>query len=239
MSLAKKVLNFIYPFSKQEDVEHKALKNLPVLKDKFTNIYNNNLFAGRKSRSGEGSDHIQTAIIRREIPRLIQEYNIKTFLDAPCGDWYWMSQTPLEVEKYIGVDIVQPLIDRNTQLYGNETTIFDCLNLTTDILPSVDLIFSRDCLVHLTYEDAFRVIRNFKNSGSKYLLTTTFTDRKSNLDQISDNNFSVFWQPLNLQKKPFNFPQPLVLINEGCTEGKNAFTDKCLGLWLLSEITLP
>src|SRR5947207_6388514 len=58
------------------------------LKTKFSEVYDKNLFEGRKSRSGEGSDHIQTAIIRQEIPRVIKKYNVKTFLDAPCGDWY-------------------------------------------------------------------------------------------------------------------------------------------------------
>lgn len=239
MSLTKKILRQIYPALKQRIMGKNSVKNTFELKDKFTDIYNNNLFAGRKSRSGEGSDDIQTAVIRREIPRLIKDYNIQTFLDAPCGDWYWMSQTALNAEKYIGVDIVQPLIDRNNHLYGSESTIFECLNLTTDTISRVDLIFSRDCLVHLAYDDAFRVLKNFKASGSKYLLTTTFTDRQHNLDHIDDSNFGVFWQPLNLQRAPFNFPAPIALINEGCTEGKNAFTDKCLGLWLLSDIVIP
>lgn len=209
------------------------------LKSKFTEVYDKNLFAGRKSRSGEGSDHVQTEIIRREIPKVIKDYNIKTFLDAPCGDWYWMSQTNLGVEKYVGVDIVNSMIEKNQEIYGNSSTSFKSINLTTDPLPSCDLIFSRDCLVHLSYEDALNILKNFKKSGAKYLLTTTFTNREKNSDLIDEHGNVLFWRTLNMQLSPFNFPEPILLINEGCTEDNGNYTDKCLGLWLLSDIKIP
>jgi hypothetical protein len=39
-----------------------------------------------------------------------------------------------------------------------------------------------------------------------------------------------------MERAPFNFPRPIKLINEGCTEGNNLFTDKALGLWRLQDI---
>ena len=35
---------------------------------------------------------------------------------------------------------------------------------------------------------------------------------------------------------PFNFPPPLRLVNENCTEGDGAYGDKCLGLWRLADL---
>jgi hypothetical protein len=35
---------------------------------------------------------------------------------------------------------------------------------------------------------------------------------------------------------PFYFPEPLLIVNEGCTEEAGQYTDKSLGLWLLSDI---
>jgi glycosyltransferase involved in cell wall biosynthesis len=204
-----------------------------ALKEKFSEVYDKNIFGGGKSRSGEGSDMVQTAVIRREIPRLLKSLDVKTFLDAPCGDWYWMRHVDLPVEHYIGVDIVEPMIAKNQSEFGAEKISFQCLNLASSELPKVDLIFSRDCLVHLSFADALKIIANFKRSGAKYLLTTTFTQRKTNEDLGSG-----FWRPLNQQLPPFNFPPPLLLINEGCTEGNDMFTDKCLGLWKLEDIEL-
>lgn len=203
------------------------------LKQKFSTVYEKNIFAGSVSRSGEGSDLVQTEIIRREIPKLVTELGIKTFLDAPCGDWYWMQHVELPVEHYIGTDIVEALIAKNQMKFGSDKVSFRCINLAEDAIPRVDLIFSRDCLVHLSFADALKIISNFKCSGATYLLATTFPERPSNED-LGDG----FWRPLNKQVAPFNFPTPLRLINEGCTEGNKMFTDKCLGLWRLADIQI-
>lgn len=203
------------------------------LKHRFSEIYDKNIFGGRLSRSGEGSDLVQTAVIRHEMPQLVKELAVETFLDAPCGDWYWMRHTTLGVKKYTGVDIVETLIEKNQSQFGNDTTSFQYANLTTDALPRVDMIFSRDCLVHLSFDDAKRILANFKQSGSKYLLTTTFTDRSTNNDLVGKDSF---WRPLNMQLPPFNFPPPIKLINEDCTEQRGQYADKCLGLWRLDDI---
>ena len=107
------------------------------------------------------------------------------------------------------------------------------MNLVTDSLPKADLIFSRDCLVHLRFKDALKTIANFKRSGAKYLLTTTFVDRTKNYDLVGMDSF---WRPLNMRLAPFNLPEPLLIVNEGCTEEAELYTDKSLGLWLLSDI---
>ena len=49
---------------------------------KFTKIYHNNLFKGSHSRSGEGSNLIQTQIIRKEIPLLLNDFKVKSLIDA-------------------------------------------------------------------------------------------------------------------------------------------------------------
>lgn len=202
-----------------------------ALKEKFTEVYDKNIFGGPLSRSGAGSDLVQTAIIRREIPRILRQYGIGSMLDAPCGDWHWMREVALGATQYTGADIVAPLIAGNTQTFGRPGVAFQCLDLTKHILPQRDLILSRDCLVHLSFHDAMKIIANFKASGAKYLLTTTFTQRVGNTDLGND-----FWRPLNMTRAPFNFPAPLETVDEGCTEAGKLFADKSLGLWRLDDI---
>ena len=202
------------------------------LQEKFSRIYAKNIFGGKKSRSGSGSDLLQTEEIRRVLPILIEAFEIKTIMDAPCGDVFWMKTTRLGVKRYIGVDIVRELIEKNRIEFDDDDREFLCLNLAQDELPKVDLIFCRDCLVHLNFADAQKVLSNFKRSGSRYLLTTTFPSRDANHDLVGKD----IWRTLNLQVEPFNFPAPLRLINEKCTEGNGAYTDKSMGLWCLSDI---
>ncbi len=208
-----------------------ALSNLG-LKERFSKVYTGNIFRGRESRSGAGSDLVQTEVVRSVLPNLLREYRVCTFVDAPCGDWFWMREVNLPVEQYIGIDIVDSLIERNQKDYGSKQVKFVCADLASDPLPPSDLILSRDCLVHLSFGDALKILANFKNSGAEYLLTTTFVDRRRNED-LGDG----FWRVLNMQLPPFNFPAPVALINENCTEDGGVYGDKCLGLWRLQDLS--
>jgi len=203
-------------------------------KSRFTRIYLGGRFRGGESKSGAGSNLQETEVVRRELPALVQRLGVKTFLDAPCGDWYWMRTVRLSVDHYIGIDIVEELIEQNTAAYSGQGIKFRCLDLATDPLPKADLIFSRDCLVHLKYSDALSVLKNFRRSGATYLLTTSFSDKKANLELAGT---ASFWRPLNLELPPFNFPPPLLYLNENCREENGKYSDKCLGLWTLQDIT--
>jgi len=205
---------------------------IPNVRQRFSEFYRANVFGGRESRSGEGSSLEQTAQIREQMPKLLKEIGARTFLDAPCGDLNWMRHVDLGMEQYLGIDVVAELIADNRRRYGNDSRRFSCVDLVEGIPPAADVVFCRDCLVHLSFEQAKRVLQNFKRSGSRYLLTTTFVERPENVDLDGQD----VWRTLNLQLPPFNFPRPLKLINENCTEYGGAYSDKCLGLWRLSDL---
>ena len=113
--------------------------------------------------SGHGSDIIQTETIRRELPILFKELKIRTLLDIPCGDFFWMKEMPLGNIEYLGGDIVDDLIRANDKFTTDEIQ-FKRLNLIESPLPEMDLIFVRDCLVHLTNKDITRSLQNMASS---------------------------------------------------------------------------
>jgi hypothetical protein len=199
--------------------------------DVFTDIYRENKWGGKYSVSGPGSDDYQTRIIAQKLPALLNEFNISTVLDIPCGDFLWMKSVDLKRVHYTGADIVKDLIQTNKERYEGNNIHFQNLDLIRDKLPTVDLIFCRDCLVHLSYEDILLALQNIRKSQSEYLLATTFTDRKNNDDILTGQ-----WRALNLEVAPFMLPKPLMIINEGCTEGEGAFEDKALGLWRIADL---
>ena len=200
----------------------------------FAEIWKKNTWTGKESASGPGSSLAQTKEIRRKLPIIFKKFNIKTLLDIPCGDFYWMNNTNLDaLEKYIGADILSDLIKVNKKKYSTTKKIFKSLNLTRDKLPKVDLILVRDCLVHFSYDDILKSLKNIKSSSSKYILTTTFPKTIVNEDIITG-----YWRPLNLQKPPFSFPKPILLLNEKCTEEEGKYNDKSLGLWRIEDIVI-
>lgn len=197
----------------------------------FTDIYRRNWWGGAASVSGTGSALDQTRVIAERLPGLLRELGVSTLLDVPCGDFHWMRTVPLDGIRYVGGDIVPDLVRKNCEAYQRPGIEFRRIDMLTDALPRADLVICRDGLVHLSNADILRAIRNLCHSGSKYLLTTTFTDRKQNDDILTGG-----WRTLNLEAPPFCFPRPLGVINEECTELDGAYPDKSLGLWRLTEL---
>ncbi len=196
----------------------------------FTSIYINHAWEGH-SVSGGGSDLDQTTVLQLNLPVIFKEIGARRILDAPCGDFNWMQHTPLELDEYIGADIVANLVAANQAKYADATKRFIQLDIVKHSIPMVDIILCRDCLVHLPYGDIMASLRNFKRSGSTYLLTTTFPDQKENNDIVIGQ-----WRAVNLQLHPFNFPVPMFLLNENCPD--KGYQDKSLGLWKLTDIPL-
>ncbi|MAE67975.1 MAG: hypothetical protein CMJ18_27290 [Phycisphaeraceae bacterium] len=196
----------------------------------FTGIYERNLWGSTESDSGTGSELERTRAIAEALPDLLRELRVTSMLDIPCGDFHWMSRVDLDAVRYIGADIVRTLIDENRR-FADERRSFVHLDLTCDPLPAADLVFCRDCFVHLCDRDVLRALDNIRRSGATWLLTTTFTRRRRNVDIKTGG-----WRTLNLTRPPFDLPPPLRLIDERCTEGGGQFVDKSVGLWKVGEI---
>jgi len=205
------------------------------LKRIFSTVKEKNVWGSSESVSGPGSALDQTQTLIAELPGLLREKNIKTLLDIPCGDFNWMKNIDLSGINYIGADIVDGLIKENTEKYETENRKFSVIDLVNDKLPKCDMVFVRDCLVHLSYRNIHKAIENIKKSGSKYLLTTTFTEVGKNHDIIMEDNIGL-WRPLNLRLKPFMFPEPECIIVENSTEMDGKQKDKSMGLWDIKKL---
>ena len=197
----------------------------------FQSIYNQRLFGKSTSASGPGSSLDATKVIRESIFELFDRYGIRTIADIPCGDFLWFRAMELKDLKYAGFDIVPELISELREVFPEQQ--FDIHDATSDLLGTYDLILCRDLLVHLTNEQAVKVIENFKKSGSTYLLATTFVNLETNVE-LRVPRIGVGWRPLNLAVFPFSLGNPIRTINENSSEGRGRYQDKSLGLWKLN-----
>jgi SAM-dependent methyltransferase len=205
------------------------MKRIGIMERSFTRKYLSNAWNSPESRSGPGSTLQNTTVLRRELPKLLQQFHIKRLLDIPCGDFHWMKETELDLEEYIGADVVEEIIGVNRLKYSAQNRRFVVLDITDTALPKVDLIVCRDCLVHFDFRHIRSALKRIVESGSTFFLSTTFTTRDRNVDILTGE-----WRPLNLEAPPFGFPQPLLLINEQSAEEGEA--DKSFGLWRISDI---
>lgn len=185
-------------------------------------------------RSGPGSTLVATAPLRRALPRIFTTYQIKTFVDAPCGDWTWMQHVDLEGIEYFGGDIAHSVIDQNRRSHSRPGVCFDVLDVTDTPLPPSDLFLCRDCLFHLQHWLRWKFFENFAASNGRYLLLTMNHVRINKpLDQ--NGGFSGFDPRL----APFNLPEPLERVleipgHDGTGSGPRI--GRSVGLWSHDQI---
>ena len=120
-----------------------------------------------------------------------------------------MRQIDLGKRRYLGGDIVKDLILSNQQHFESDNRRFMTMDIMVDDLPESDLLLCRDCLIHFSSGDILKTLRNIKNSKIHYLLTTNYPLVKKNTDIITGD-----YRAINLQLPPFNFPKPLMTIQE-------------------------
>jgi SAM-dependent methyltransferase len=195
----------------------------------FLKIYENNYWDGVRSISGPGSSLESTQAVRKALPNLLAKLGATSILDIPCGDFQWMKDVALGVEQYIGADIVLPLIQNNREVFGERGEFFH-LDLLRDRLPSADVIFCRDCLVHLSFREIQLALQNIKMVSSKHFITTTFPYHKENADTVTP-----YWRALNMELSPFNFPHPIHLMKDFSDAQRND-QGKYLGVWHTDDL---
>lgn len=199
----------------------------------FVEIYNSNFWNSNESASGGGSTIKGTKVIREELPKIISDFNIQTMLDLPCGDYNWMKEVKLNCT-YLGGDLVEEVILSNQIHFSSDKINFKKIDILNDLLPCVDLIFCKDLFQHLSYENIFTALINIKNSGSKYLLVTSYPYTFKNYDILNGD-----FRALNLFKFPFKFKDSLYSIKEDYDYNLEGIEiDKKMYLFDLSKLYL-
>jgi hypothetical protein len=199
-------------------------------KYRFTKIFHDFGWGEYDSKSGPGSSVSNTKEIREGLKHIIEQYNVKSILDIPAGDFNWMKKVDLSNVNYLGADIVKEIVDFNNDKFKQNNVNFIELDLIKDDLPDVDMIISRDCFIHFSFKNIFKSLKNIKKSDSRYLFVSTYPDVKENINIRTGYNFNI-----NLQIAPFNLPDPILLIEEKSQSGPK-HGRKCVGLWEVANI---
>lgn len=204
-------------------------------KNLFTSIFRSNHWGSSESVSGPGSELRQTAAARDAFDEVVGTFGITSVLDVPCGDINWLPHTKTfsQLKSYIGMDIVEDLIEKNRKGFSSNGVKFTTGDITQSILPTKDLVLVRDCLVHLTSRDGIKAVNNIIRSESTYLLMTHYPAVESNVDTSGTH-----WRPLNMEKAPFNFPPPITFFSTDYTDNGQHYPGNGMGLWRISDLSV-
>src|ERR1044071_6230601 len=94
------------------------------MKAVFTQIYALNIW---DYRSGEGSLPKHTKGYRRFLERFIRDRQIKSVVDYGCGDWQFSRLINWDGVRYLGLDIVDSLIEHHLKTYRKDNITFEVL----------------------------------------------------------------------------------------------------------------
>jgi hypothetical protein len=196
--------------------------------DVFTRVYESAAWGSQESGSGTASELRATGNVREWLPDVLSRLGARSLLDAPCGDWNWMQHVDLSgLDEYYGVDIVRPVIEQNAAKFGGPRRHFSVADLTSDPLPRADAILCRDALVHVSYQDAAKILAGFAATGATWLLLNTYPEVSQNRNQFTGHR----WRRLNFRLEPFEFPEPLEMVPDGGDVDPSQ-----LSVWRLQEL---
>ena len=162
------------------------------------NIENN------QSRSGNGSNLSQSIILKKELKNFFEEKKIKKILDIGCGDFKWMHSLLGEIsfDEYIGIDLVDTLIDQNIKNYQNDKIKFlkkDIVKDDLDNLDDFDFVLIRHVFIHLKNVNILKALSKIQKINFKFICITSDPKVKINRDLKTEGRY----RDINLMISPF------------------------------------
>ena len=120
------------------------------MSEAFTRVYEGSRW---HNGSGPGSDPESTGLWREFLTAYMRGAGVRSVLDLGCGDWQHSKLIDWEGIAYHGIDVVQDVVDANTERYGRAGVTFQCADITSCPLPGADLIICKEVLQHWPLAD--------------------------------------------------------------------------------------
>lgn len=158
------------------------------------------------SVSGHGSNigTEQFKNLEKNFNNFINEHEIKSILDMPCGDFLWINEIIKNKDiEYLGIDIVDDLIEKNKKKYVNNKINFethDIVNFKTSKF--FDLIIIRDLFIHLDHDDIKKIFENLNKINFKYIALNSYKNI------INEDVLIGRHRKINLLERPFSLKKP-------------------------------
>ena len=181
----------------------------------FTEIYGRNKWGGPEGEFCSGPGTANEKIVSAYISMISEKASSEGFLgvafvDLGCGDFHVGKQLLPLCSRYIGVDIVKPLIRRNQQKYGNAITHFMHLDIVQDELLNGDVCFVRQVMQHLSNQQIIAVLQKLKKYKWVFITEHYPTDNdaiKPNIDMPHGGHVRAYDNSgVYLTKPPFELP---------------------------------
>jgi SAM-dependent methyltransferase len=152
--------------------------------------------------SGTGSTVAATDLYRRYLETFMKDHNIKSVVDAGCGDWEFSQKIDWTGIDYKGYDIVAAVVEGNKQKHAKPNVQFFVGNIVEDDLPAADLLVSKHVLQHIPNGDVQKFLHKQLKKYKHVILTNGV-----NAINLSGANTDIQpggYRELDITRPPFN-----------------------------------
>jgi hypothetical protein len=187
----------------------------------FKSIYQRSYWGGAGDGSGGGSEPSNTTHTRERLTSFIQEHELYSIIDAPCGACKWTSVWLHELAdrkvklNYYGIDICDIAIQRASnnleplRKYHEINLVCDEVGTFDKYPKHSDLVICRDALQHLSMRVIYSILEKFASIDARWYIIGSYPlSNKANINITNGDYFDI-----DLQKAPFNM-RPDVIIDE-------------------------
>lgn len=173
--------------------------------------------AGEAFYSGAGSRGDSVVEYVRRVSDFIADLEIElgrpaVVVDIGCGD-FEVGRAMLELlpeTRYIGCDVVRPLVDYNNRHYKSERASFRVLDIVAQVPPEADIYLVRQVFQHLSNADIIAALANL--AGKNAIVTEgqpEFPKGPANPDKAPGAGIRFHWSTgigrgVELNLAPFN-----------------------------------
>lgn len=161
--------------------------------------------------SGLGSLPGVTTAYRDFIQNFLRERSVRSVVDLGCGDWQFSRLVDWSGVDYVGVDVVESVIEQNRREYGSDTVRFQHGNASMSGLPEADLLITKDVLQHLPNEAIDNFVENVLPNYKMVLVTNCVRPIWRINYPIEAGGF----RPVDLSKKPYGLKTQRMLSFHG------------------------
>lgn len=188
------------------------------LRRTFDEVFQKNKWVAWETRSGFPSTLPATRELRLQLEALFARDNVRSLVDAGCGDVYWMERLTQGLDLYLGMDVSPQITHQNIRMLGHRRGhFFNAGDICRVPIPPVDAVLCRNVINVLALADALRAVINLVDSKARLLLMTTY------LDTVNADGEVGVHRHLDLCAQPFCLPAPREYLTD--------YRGRKLGVW--------
>jgi SAM-dependent methyltransferase len=162
-----------------------------------------------EASSGLGSTLEFTRIYRVFLQDFLAKHDIRSVVDAGCGDWEFSRAIDWTGIDYLGLDVVPSVIAGNQRSFASAKVRFAVANIVRDPLPAADLLIVKDVLQHLSHADIARFLAQLPRYRHVLIVNDVHPD---SLTAEPQDIQTGGYRPLDSTRLPHSMPGTKVLV---------------------------